>query len=214
MYRNRTTVTDGETQVSLPFQNGQTTETATPTTDGQPPTAATEAPPKWFVEHQANNAKSIQSIRDDLARWRAKSETTSKKGSTKESTETPTVAGPEFTHEDARAALKLGEVKARLPESARKRIDEMIDSGKRYSDVLPFAETIAEFSPSAANAEHPAGMAPIGTAASAAPRTSPTWPQDQESLFKLKTENPKQYAELMSAGHPFDPSKLPFRRRP
>ena len=114
-----------------------------------------------------------------------------------------------MSREDVLAGIKLGGVVGKLPEDAAEYINEMVEAGESFASALKYAEAIQRFGKQQAPAT--GGFSPTGQAASAAPRTSPGWPESMSALVKLATSNPKQYEELMSPGSDFDPNLLPPR---
>lgn len=181
------------TEVTLPVAN----------TEGQQQAPGSDAPPKWFTDFAAKVDGRFGQIGKDFGRVREKLGVK----------EQPDGESVKPSVENAQMAFKLGRAMNGLNADAQAYVQNMIDEGRAYKDVLSAAELIGRFGNAAASAGASAPMAPTGVAASAASRTSPAWPQDLESLQALKKDNAKLYNELMAPNHPFDPTVLPWKKR-
>lgn len=135
------------------------------------------------------------------------------------------------THDDLMAAMKLGGVRAKMPDAARTALDEMISAGTTtLSDALRWGEFFLEFggakpaedggatpSRSKRNAEGDA-PAPTGKAATAAQRTQVEYPRTQYDWLEIKTKanggdaGAKARWDALMSDPDFDPSELTLRR--
>lgn len=116
------------------------------------------------------------------------------------------------TPDDLKAAMRLGQVSASLPEDARKRIDQLA-SERGYQDALMLAEMLAQSIPEPANGPEPATrVAPKGMGASPAP-SAVSEPASMRELMELKESDPARFKALMDPNHPFDPTNLPYYTR-
>lgn len=97
------------------------------------------------------------------------------------------------------AAMKLGQLTAKLPEDARERIDQLLED-RGVDDALMVAEMLAESLP-ANGEEHAARAAPKGKGASPAPNGtgSPTKAELKALLKSGKDEDRKRYYEIVQA---------------
>ncbi len=111
-----------------------------------------------------------------------------------------------LTADDLNAAIKLGEVRSKLSDDARKQVDELLDAGRSHRDAL----TMAEMAVSMAGAKAPEGGTPVtpGTPRGAAPTNSGGYPTTWRALAELKKENPARFKEIMDPAHPFDPMTI------
>lgn len=124
------------------------------------------------------------------------------------------------TQDDLTAAMRLGEVKAGLPEKARARIDALTAEGRSYRDALAFAETLAETisqvqgSVTPPVSGQPASVTPrvAVTGSSATPAHSPvvSLPGTLEELKAIALKDPLRFKAIMATDG-FDPYKLPPR---
>lgn len=73
-----------------------------------------------------------------------------------------------LTRDDVTAAMRLGEVKGKLPETARAKLDAMLERGAGFAQALEVAEMLAEVSGAGAIPASSGAKPPIGHAATAA----------------------------------------------
>lgn len=194
----------------------------TPGTNGSPPatgngTSATDAPPKWFQEFSEKIGGQMADVFSRIGKMNERLKPTPEgtngaNGAT--SPPTDKAKGEGVSRDEMRAqvsaAMKLGELRGRLPEEARKRLDEMIEAGRSYAEAAEFAEAIVTFAPPATGTN--GAPAVKGHAATAAPNdASGGWPTSISELKKLAQSNPEKYRKLMDPKHPFDPSAISQR---
>lgn len=175
-----------------------------------------DAPPVWFTafaeQHAENQAKlegRISELGRDNARFRRVL-----KGATPESTgeqpadEATSVPPVESNLNDPLSLMKLGEVRANLPERGRELLDQKLDAGMGAREILEFVEFANAVRPVSGGTDARVRQAQQGTAASAAPRTSPGWPNSKREYYQMMREDPKRF-ETLQKDDTFDPAKLP-----
>ena len=175
------------------------------------------SPPDWFRAYADGQRKLLEAldgrlglVGKDLGRIREKLKVPSGENGgamPPAMAATPPVAGPggvaAATPEELRAAHRGGQLSAALPEGARGKISELLEEGRSFVEVERLVQFASAMSASAKSTQQqgegePRPPAPLGSAASAASRSPPQWPQDLAELRKLAESNPKAYQELMS----------------
>jgi hypothetical protein len=120
---------------------------------------------------------------------------------------------PALTHADLDSAMKLGQLSAKLPESAQAAIQKLRDEGASYQTAATFAQTMLD---ALSSLQAPAtGVrtavdppVPTGAAATSAPRTSPAHPRSLSEFAEIKRKDPDRFKQLMS-DPTFHPDELP-----
>lgn len=143
-------------------------------------------PPGWFVEHQAAMDKRFEGLAHKVREL----------GSKKQEPPAPPPEPPKSNgnapapQADPLALMRLGEARAKLPEAARQRLDELMSTGTSISQALALVDFATTFGAPANGAdESGAAPAPPGNAASAAPRTTPNYPRSISEYMALAAKS-------------------------
>src|SRR5262245_44139828 len=115
--------------------NGQPGATPAPDTTTAP--AADDTPPKWFTHFVERIEGKVSLLGKDLGKIReqAKLKPSSAASANEGAADGGAAIAPKsVTHEDIGAAMRLGHLMAKLTPEAAAHLQEMIDSGKSYSE--------------------------------------------------------------------------------
>ena len=182
----------------------------TPPNGEDPP--AEDQPPKWFSDH----LDALDKRFEGLALKVRESQAAKPPPPTAPTPEPPKANGtaPAAPQGDPLALMRLGEARAKLTDEARQHLDGLIGSGTSVSHALELVDFATKFSPPANGDASPGSpLAPPGNAASAAPRTTPNYPQTQSEYMalaiKAKTDSgAKKRWDGLAADPGFDPESL------
>jgi len=111
---------------------------------------------------------------------------------------------------DPMSLIRLGELRARVPEKARQVFDSMIESGTSPDVVASAMEAALSIQSGGGDGATPAPTPPPGRAATAAPSDGARHPTSQRELVELSKSDPDAYKAIMERPD-FDPQSLPAR---
>ena len=147
---------------------------------GEPAAKVPEAPPAWFLDHQAKVEGRLSEIGKDFGRIREKLKLT-------EPNDAPKAPAAGDPRADALAAMKLGETRARLNEKARSRLDEKLANGMSFADAISWADDILSLATQVPEGAKPPAT-PTGQSATGAPSSQPTITNRRELMALAKAD--------------------------
>ncbi len=102
-----------------------------------------------------------------------------------------------LTHEDLMAAVKLEQMKARLPEKASAALAERVANGASFQEVAGVAELMLDMLPEKGASVNQATAPKQGSAATAAPREPGRYPESMAQYLELvaRAKTDKQAAK-------------------
>ena len=163
--------------------------------------SAADAPPSWFqsfVKDQfqpflAKTDEKFGLIGKDFGKLRSKFRDDEPAAGNAAAPDASAKPADDFTAK-FQAAQRFGEISSKLPEAAKKNLNDKISAGMSYQQATEFAELVLASIPSGPSAAS-AGATTPGIAASAAPiGTDERW--TQRSLTELSRKDPAKYAKV------------------
>lgn len=190
-----------------PSQDGKGTSDSAPDVQQDAAGNGAAQAPEWFRTFAEKVEGRIGDLGRDLGKLRQRvkrdPETTEDPAKPKN---TPAAA----TADDLDAAMRLGELRAQLPEEARSYLDERRSNGASYAEIADLAETIIKFGAPANGAQSAGAMpAPRGHGASPAEST-PVLPTSQAEFVELQKTDPAK-AKVVAEHPDFDFWRLPLK---
>ena len=184
-------------------QDGQTTATGT---DGN---GAQGQPPEWFKSFADEVNGKFTKMGQDLGAVREKVRGQDGRTKSEEGKGNDATSKPSLSVEDLDAAMRLGEVRAQLPEDARAYLEEQKqEKGLSFSATLELAQAIHRFG-ARPDSNGGAKPPPRGHGAKPPPST-PVLPTTQIEFMEWRKSSPEKANACFD--HPdFDFQKLPMR---
>ena len=179
---------------------------AAPADGGTP--AAGDAAPAWFQSFLKDDQDYKQKVDGriaDMGRQVAKYNDRSKPAPSTPPTGDGATPPQGPNRDDLGAVYEIAQTAASLSEEARAEIDALVQDGN-YTEAARTARLLAKYAGQTGKSETP--PPPPGNGATPAPSSPGKLPVNMMELMKLKAEEPKRYAEIMSPHHEFDPSRL------
>jgi hypothetical protein len=159
----------------------------TPPATGEAKAPATDGPPQWFVDSQAQNDKRFEGLAAKMSQFQP-SAAPPKDASDK----APASA---ITQADVDASMRLGELRAGLSEAQRTVVDELRSGGLSVAQAALVAEKMAGLGASSDGIQS-ANDTPSGKAANAAHSTALRFPKSFSEAQVLKRSDPAAYKQM------------------